>query len=156
MTSTVAVATALAIGGASLASSSRTDSGGNQHRQTIRLMEFQQSFVPEDGKETNRPGTTAVIHSLLKTSAGRNVGRMDFKCSELSPAPNGVYHCDGTDTFVDGSTIEFAGLGTFAQLDYTVSVTGGTGRYIGAGGQAFFHSLNSTGTKSLDTYTLTR
>jgi hypothetical protein len=151
-----AVLIGLAIGGASLASSTRHSKVADQHRRTFQLLEFQQSFVPEDGKESNKPGTMALIHSVLKTSAGYEVGRADSKCTELSPAPNGVFHCEGTDTFTDGSTIEFAGVGTFAQLDFTVTVTGGTGRYLGTSGQVFFHSLNASGTKNRDTITLTR
>lgn len=152
-----AVFIGLAIGGASLASSSSGSApSSNHHRQTLRLVEFQRSFVPEDGHEANKPGTLAVYTSVLKTPAGHAAGRGDYKCTELTLAPAGVYHCDGTYTFTDSCTIEWAGLGTFAQLDFTVSVIGGTGRYLGASGQLFSHSLNATGTKTLDTFTLIR
>lgn len=65
-----------------------------------------------------------------------------------------MFHCNGTDTLIDGSTIEWAGLGKTASLDFTVSVTGGTGRYIGAEGELAFHSLNADGTKDADTFEL--
>jgi len=152
----------LAIGGVALASlSSGNGEAGDQHRRTFQLLEIQQSFVPEDpgSTENPKPGDLFLIHSILKTPAGDGsdiVGRADFKCADLSRPPKGVFHCEGTDTFTDGSTIEFAGLGKAAELDFTVSVTGGTGRYLGTSGQLFFHSLDSTGTKSLDTFTLTR
>jgi hypothetical protein len=153
MTSVAGVLIGVAIGGISLASSSVSQVAGPQWS-TLQLLEFQRSFVPEDGKESNHAGSLAAIHSVLKTQAGHKVGRSDFECTELSLAPKGVYHCEGTDTFSDGSTIEFAGLGKFSQLDFTVTVTGGTGQYLGTRGQVFIHSLNSTGTKNLDTFTL--
>jgi hypothetical protein len=155
MIGAIGVLIGLAIGGASLASSSGSSQVADQHRRTFQLLEFQQSFVPEDRKESNKPGVSAMIHSVLKTPAGHEVGRADFKCTELSPA-EGTFHCEGTDTFTDGSTIEFAGLGKFVSLDFTVAVTGGTGRYLGTSGQVFFHGLNPTGTKNRDTFTLIR
>jgi hypothetical protein len=122
------------------------------------LLEPQQSLVPEDpgSFENPKPGNIFLLHSVLKTPEGDTVGRADFKCTDLSPPPKGVFHCEGTDTFTDGSTIEFAGLGRDTELDFTVSVTGGTGRYLGTGGQLFFHALNPSGTKNLDTFTLIR
>lgn len=148
-----------AIGCVSLASLASGDGEvGNQHRQTFQLLEIQQSLVPEDPGtfENPKPGDLFMIHSVLKTQAGEPAGRADFKCADLSRPPKGVFHCEGTVTFTDGSTIEFAGLGKVIELDFTASVTGGTGRYLGTSGQIFFHSLNPTGTKSLDTFTLTR
>ena len=157
-----ASAIGLTIGGVSLASSS-TGNGeaGDQHRRTFKLLELQQSLVAEDpgSFENPKPGDSFLIHSILTAPGGDaadTVGRADFKCTDLSAPPTGVFHCEGTDTFTDGSTIEFAGLGKAAELDFTVSVTGGTGRYLGTSGQIFFHSLDAEGTKIVATFTLTR
>jgi hypothetical protein len=118
------------------------------------LLERETSFVKEDKGGKTVPGSLFMIHSVLKTSAGKAAGVADFMCTDLATGSKGVFHCNGTDTFIDGSTIEWAGLGRTVSLDFTVSVTGGTGRYIHAEGELAFHSLNADGTKDEDTFKL--
>lgn len=91
---------------------------------------------------------------MLKTLGGTPAGVADFICTDVSTGPNGEFHCNDTDTFTDGSTIQWAGLGKTSSLDFTVTVTGGTGHCTGAEGQLAFHSLNADATKNLDTFQL--
>jgi hypothetical protein len=146
----------LVVGGAALASSSPAGNqpSASEQGRTFTLLERETSFVKEDNGGKTVPGSLFMIHSVLTTSDGKAAGAADFMCTDLSRGPKGVFHCHGTDTFLDGSTIEWAGLGKTASLDFTVSVTGGTGSYIGAEGELAFHSLNADGTKDEDTFKL--
>ncbi len=158
MIGVAALLTAVLGGGVAIASSSSAGSpksAGEQGR-TFKLAEFETSFVKEDGGSIQKvvAGALFMLHSVLKTPDGKEAGVADFMCTDLSTGPRGVFHCSGTDTFTDGSTIEWSGLGKIISLDFTVSVTGGTGRYSGAEGELAFHSLNADGTKVLDTFKL--
>ena len=151
-----AVLIGLGIGGIASPSSTPANAAGTDEQgQTFQVHESQTSFVSEDPAGKTHPGALFMIHSVLKTVDGPQVvGALDFMCTVLTAPPNAVFHCEGTATFSAGGTIEFAGVGHEAQLDFTVSVTGGTGPFIGSEGQLFFHSVNSSGTENLDTFTL--
>ena len=155
MVGIAAAITGFAVGGAALATSkpAGTQSSASEQGQTFKLLERETSFVKGTTGKTG-PGSLFMIHSVLKTSDGKRAGVADFMCTDLSKGSKGVFHCNGTDTFSGGSTIEWAGLGETSSLDFNVSVTGGAGRYTGAQGEVAFHSLNSNGTKDADTFKL--
>jgi hypothetical protein len=155
MVGIAAVLAGLAVGGAALATSAPagTQPSASEQGQTFKLLEHETSFVNGTKGKTG-PGSLFMIHSVLRTSDGKPAGVKDFMCTDLSKGAKGVFHCNGTDTFSDGSTIEWAGLGKTSSLDFSVSITGGTGRYTGAEGEVAYHSLNSSGTKDADTYKL--
>ena len=96
----------------------------------VRFSPFQLIDVDHDGGPTL--GDYVVFHDLL-FQRGRQVGDEGGTCPLVDVA-QGLIHCTGTIRLAGGQ-LTFQGL-TTTDPTKEVAITGGTGRYQGAGGQA--------------------
>jgi allene oxide cyclase len=139
---------AVVVGGGAFASAA---SSGQRHSQTFTVIgkQVEQHFVNLGAKGFGVGDEFIFTDQLWNSSRTKKVGSLNVLCTVTSTANNGTAHCVGTATLA-GGTLEFAGLSTNQSTTF-VAITGGTGRYIGAGGQVTSHSLNSQGTLERDT-----
>lgn len=121
---------------------------------TITLNARTTSVKLADPHMRPRAGDVLVSVSVLRSEAGRKVGTSHLSCVITRPARNfgrSVYQCTGTDRLRDGS-LSFslvARLGVDRII--TAAVTGGTGAYDGARGEA----VNTTTGENTSTQVIT-
>jgi hypothetical protein len=130
-----AVALLLVLGGAVAAMggpvSPDRSNGGHDH--TVRLdVEFSPFEYVDVGKQGPSAGDMTVFHDTLE-SKGRKAGDEGGACTIVDVAET-LLNCVGTVRLKDG-TITYQGLATPDPTKKLV-VTGGTGRYTGARGEA--------------------
>jgi hypothetical protein len=107
----------------------------------VQFSPFQLIDVDHDGGPSL--GDYVIFHDLL-LSHGKQVGDEGGTCP-IVDATEGLIHCTGTIR-LPGGQIAFQGLTTAAPTK-ELAVTGGTGRYQGAGGEATLVELgDGTGT----------
>jgi hypothetical protein len=135
------VAAALAgmvIGGATLASADDNGNGGATVF-TLRSMTIQDTEI-DLGRSGFSQGDRVAFRDRLTTLDGERVGTAHGDCVFTEVARDRVRaRCGITAAFGPHSSLDFAGVLTFTSeetMPFFLSVTGGTGRYIGAEGEA--------------------
>ena len=107
----------------------------------VQFSPFKLIDVDQDGGPSL--GDYVIFHDLL-SSRGKQVGDEGGTCP-IVDATEGLIHCTGTMR-LPGGQIAFQGLTTAAPTK-ELAVTGGTGRYQGAGGEVtLVESGDGTGT----------
>ena len=130
------VIAALAGGGVSFANAA---SGSGQ---SLRVRETVTSFAQVDvGPSGLSPGDEAIYRLRIDTPSGTRIGTNNVICTILTPSADALAHCVGTARFADG-TLEFAGALSLHRAHAAFAVTGGTGTYDSASGQANLRWLN--------------
>lgn len=119
----------IAVAGATPSPAAKPGGGTGTLRFEVRFSPFQLIDVGEQGAGL---GDYVVFHDQLR-SGGKQVGDEGGSCT-IVDAAEAVTHCTGT-VRLRGGQITFQGL---ASPDPTkqLAITGGTGRYQGAGGEA--------------------
>ena len=128
-----ALALCLLLGGVAIAGATpaaKPEPKGRTLRFDVQFSPFQLIDVDHDGGPTL--GDYVVFHDLL-FQRGRQVGDEGGTCP-LVDVTQGLIHCTGTIRLAGGQ-LTFQGL-TTTDPTKEVAITGGTGRYQGAGGQA--------------------
>jgi hypothetical protein len=117
------------VGGGAFASAA---SSGERQDQTFTVIgkQIEQHLVNLGPKSFSVGDEFLFTNQLLNTAQTKNVGTLNVVCTVASTANGGTVHCVGTAS-LSGGTLEFAGLGSNGPTTI-VSITGGTGRYIGA------------------------
>ena len=131
----------IAVAGAAPVSAGKGGGGG------ARTLRFEVQFSPFQLIDVGDPGPGVgdyvVFHDQL-LAGGRRVSDEGGSCP-IVDAAEGLIHCTGTMR-LPGGQIAFQGLTTAAPTK-ELAVTGGTGRYQGAGGEATLVELgDGTGT----------
>jgi hypothetical protein len=129
-----ALAVVLAVGGASIASAGDDDNGGRVIRLAVKSTGF---ALVENGQAGQNPGDRVVASGDL-LRGGETVGDAALECTLIrlqQPAP--LYSCVAGAS-LPGGQITFQSIGTVSPADVsaTAAVTGGTGRYRTAHGEA--------------------
>lgn len=92
----------------------------------------------------NFDGSTFTFHDVLSTPSGRAAGTADGEFTvTASLHPPGLSEGTATATLRNGS-ITVQGVAPENATAFSIAVTGGTGRYEGAGGTLTVHQLNDT------------
>jgi hypothetical protein len=121
---------------------------------TITLNARTTSVKLADPSMRPRAGDVLVSVNVLRSEAGRKVGTGYMSCVITRPARNfgrSVYQCTGTNRLRDGS-ISFSLVGRLGvDRVITAAVTGGTGAYDGARGEA----VNTTKSENTSTEVIT-
>lgn len=140
MTALAAGAVAAAIGGVSLA-----QAGSGHGDRTLTLTEVQTGavFVDISHSQQAAPGDQAIFRSNLKNANGRRVGYSSVVCEIVIAGTlqcNGVYHLPG-GTLTGTATVPENETST---APVRIAITGGSGRYDHAAGQAVSTPKNQT------------
>jgi hypothetical protein len=135
----VAAIAGMVIGGATLASADDNGNGGATVL-TLRSMTIQDTEI-DLGRKGFSQGDRVTFRDRLMTLDGERVGTAHGDCVFTEVARDLVRaRCGITAVFGQHSTLDFAGVLTFTSEQqgsrFFLSVTGGTGRYIGAEGEA--------------------
>ncbi len=131
---------AAAIGGVSLA-----HAGSGHRERTINLTELQTgaTFVNISHTQQGAPGDQAIFRSNLKSAGGRLIGYSSVVCEIVLGGTlqcNGVYHLPG-GTLTGTANVPERESST---APVHIAITGGTGRYDRAAGQAVSTPTNQT------------
>ena len=138
-----ALAVLLLLGGVAIAGATPAAKPGkaNTLHFDVQFSPFKLIDVDHDGGPSL--GDYVIFHDLL-SSHGKQVGDEGGTCP-IVDATEGLIHCTGTMR-LPGGQIAFQGLTTAAPTK-ELAVTGGTGRYQGAGGEVTLVELgDGTGT----------
>jgi hypothetical protein len=138
-----ALAVLLLLGGVAIAGATPAAKPGkaNTLHFDVQFSPFKLIDVDQDGGPSL--GDYVIFHDLL-LSHGKQVGDEGGTCP-IVDATEGLIHCTGTMR-LPGGQIAFQGLTTAAPTK-ELAVTGGTGRYQGAGGEVTLVELgDGTGT----------
>jgi hypothetical protein len=138
MMGVVAALAGMVIGGATLASADDNGNGGATVF-TLRSTTIQDTDI-DLGRNGFSQGDRVAFRDRLMTLDGERVGTAHGDCvfTEVSRGRVSA-RCGITAVFGAHSTLDFAGVLTFTSEESTpffLTVTGGTGRYIGAEGEA--------------------
>jgi hypothetical protein len=133
----VSALTALVVGGGALASAS--SSGGGQ---TFTVIEKSTGgkFVDLGKKGFGVGDEFTFASDFWNTAQTRKVGHSNGYCVVISATRD---HCFATARF-HGGTLEAEGGNLSSASDFSLAITGGTGKYRGANGQVTIHSLSDT------------
>ena len=140
-----ALALVLLLGGVTIAGAAPTAKPANTKAKTLRFdVQFSPfHLVDADGDGAPSLGDYPVFHDTLLVD-GKEVGDEGGTCP-IVDLEQGLIHCTGTIRLHAGQ-ITFQGLTTTAPTKQ-LAITGGTGRYQGAGGEATLVELgDGTGT----------
>jgi hypothetical protein len=138
----------LLVGGVAIAGAAPKDKPVDTKARTlrfdVRFSPFHLVDVGGDGAPSL--GDYVVFHDILLVD-GQEVGDEGGTCP-LVDVEEGLIHCTGTIRLPAGQ-LTFQGLTTTAPTKH-VAITGGTGRYQGAGGEAtLVENPDQTGTMSI-------
>jgi hypothetical protein len=131
-TALVAGVVAAAVGGVSLA---RAGSGHADRTVTLTEVQTGATFVNISHTQQGAPGDQAIFRSTLKNAGGRVIGYSSVICEIVIGGTlqcNGVYHLPG-GTLTGTATVP---QGETSTAPVHVAITGGSGRYDRAAGQA--------------------
>jgi hypothetical protein len=112
---------------------------GDTFTVVVALQEEQEADLGEEGPSVG--DLYAFSGALLDASENRGLGRFDGECTTTSsPGPSAEARrlCNVTATFREGAEIEAQGVGRIEAEDVVFAVTGGTGEFQDARGQATF------------------
>jgi hypothetical protein len=145
-TAGVAGVVAFVVGGGAFAVAS--GSGGDGPVQTITVIEKSgSSHFVDVGKSGFSIGDEFTINSVFwNVGQTERVGGLHGYCTLLT---HRLVHCVGTARLA-GGTFEFSGNISGEASDFRIAITGGTGSFKGAEGQAVIHNLNADGSLSRD------
>jgi len=136
---------ALVVGGVAAASAPGDGSEGRDF--TALDITIRDTGVDVDNSNSFTVGDEDIFTDVLKNRAGtETIGSLTAICTATeirSEDERPTAHCAGTVTLSRG-TLEFAQLVDFALPTFTLSITGGTGRYDRAHGQITVRFLNET------------
>jgi len=124
LTSTVA---AIAAGIAAVSAPGTATADGNVIR-IVELVEAQNVIRPPTGGPV---GTRYVFSSAIYDTAGNRIGRDGADCVQTNP--DGTFHCV-ISVVLSGGELTFQGIAT--GTDAVFAITGGTGRFRNARGDA--------------------
>ena len=132
---------ALALAGTAYAGTPGPHAKPHGHERTIRLVEA--SATPDPAfLDLGEPGPSAgdqvIVTDGLVFEDGTAAGRLSQVCTLTVPGPNpvgGTFECVGSIVLQNG-TITIAGPFSPAAADQAQAVTGGTGAFRAAGGEA--------------------
>jgi hypothetical protein len=150
VTSGVAAAVALALGGISLASAGSTESA-IQHQLVLKAVQTKSTFVSVSHTQSGGPGDEFIFHSKLLDRHGQRVGSIDAVCTLVF---NNQAQCAATAT-LPGGTLAASALSPMNGLTTKVAITGGTGKYLHASGQVISVSKGPNSNISTDTFNFT-
>jgi hypothetical protein len=129
-TALVAGLVAAAVGGISLARA-----GGSDRTMTITDRQVSATFVSVTHSPQGAPGDEAIFRSVELNASGKKIGWSSVICTIVF---GGKLQCNGVYT-LPGGTVTGTALVAQSQTSTApvhVAITGGTGRYDGARGQA--------------------
>jgi len=131
--------------GASTDGSASTSFGHADHRQTIRVTAVFTEFDPNI--DVGAPGFSLgdmVVFSGNLLRDGQQVGRIGVVCTFVSTANAARVEaqCPTTSILPDGQ-ITTQGTIVNRSLNFTLPITGGSGRYQGAGGQVVSRDVST-------------
>ena len=121
---------AMAVGGISLARA-----GGGDRTFTVTDKQVSATFVSVTHSPQGAPGDEAIFRSVTMNSSGKKIGSSSLLCTIVF---GGKLQCNGVYT-LPGGTLTGTALVPASQTSTApvhVAITGGTGRYDGARGQA--------------------
>lgn len=109
---------------------------------TLTVIEHATSDATIDlGPQGDSPGDLLVFHNdVFDARDRRKVGTDQGRCIRIDPAA-GSYECAWT-VILHGGQLMVEGP-YYENRDSTLAVTGGTGRYRGAGGEMRLHSMDN-------------
>ena len=138
VTALVAGAVAAALGGVSLARA-----GSGDRTLTVTEVQTGATFVNVSHMQQGGPGDQAIFRSALKNADGRRIGFSMVICEIVLGNKlqcNGVYHLPGGT--LTGTALIPASETSTAPVH--IAITGGTGRYDQASGQAVVQPQSET------------
>jgi hypothetical protein len=131
--------------GSSSQGSASTSSGHADKRQTIRVLAVFREF--DASIDVGAPGFSLgdeVVFSGNLLRNGEQVGRIGVVCTFVSTAnPDSVEAQCPTTSILPGGQITTQGTIVNRSLNFTLPITGGSGRYQGAGGQVVSRDLST-------------
>jgi hypothetical protein len=136
----VAALAGMVIGGASFA----TADGGGDAAKTFTLKSRSLGFQDIDlGPKGFGAGDRTVFRDALFSEAGKRVGTLHADCVATwvnVRTESATFRCGATAAFGPHTQIDLAGVITFSEeragLPFWAVITGGSGKYIGAEGEA--------------------
>jgi hypothetical protein len=137
----ILTAAAVAVGGTAYAGAPGPSPKPHDHERTIRLVESSASPSPvftDLGKPGPSVGDQVVVTDGLELEDGTAAGRLVQVCTLVEPGPSpvaGTFECYGSIALA-GGTLTIAGPFAPAKADQAQAVTGGTGAFRLARGEA--------------------
>ena len=131
--------------GASTQGAASTASGDTDERQTIRVIAMFTEF--DANIDVGAPGFSlgdVVVFSGNLLRNGEQVGRIGVVCTFVSTANQERVEAQcPTTSILPGGQITTQGTIVNRSLNFTLPITGGSGRYQGAGGQVVSRDLST-------------
>jgi len=116
-------------GSAAAAERFAADKGGRGDRTLVVYSRELRGQGVDVGRRGESPGDYFVFEGTAETRGGKRIGGVSVRCMLIVR----TFRCDGTIRLHHHGKLEIAGS-FFGPRDNRVSVTGGTGRFIGVGG----------------------
>ena len=126
---------------AALAFAGSAQAGAHDHGRTIRLLEADKQVQPtfvDTGKPGPSVGDMVIVRDGVTRTDGSPAGKFNQVCTlvELAGGPfTSTYECTGSFA-LDGGVVTVQGPFVPSAAEQSAAITGGTGAYRDAGGEA--------------------